>query len=119
MQREACRRLSSQRPLIAVNWSVNLHACVQRSTCISCRISSHANPALPIVQAEIDLPLHGLLAWSTKLVDGRPRVLHLRSLAVRWRRRPSEYHVYYPHNWHKIGCHGNVPRGIEKLTPDR
>jgi len=59
-----------------------------------------------IVKAEIDLL--GLLAWSTKLVDGRHRVLHLRSLVVRWRRRPSESYVYYPHNWHNISCHSNA-----------
>jgi len=50
---------------------------------------------------------------STTPVDGRPG-RPIRSLVARWRRRPSESHVYYLHNWRKIGCHGNVPRGIEK-----
>jgi len=67
-----------------------------------------------IVKAEIELPRHALLAWSTRLVDGRPRVLHVRSLIVRWRRRSSE-----SHNWHKIDCHGNVSRGIEKGISSR
>jgi len=26
--------------------------------------------------------------------------------------------MYYPHNWHKIGCHGNVPREIKQGTSD-
>ena len=54
---------------------------------------------------------------STTPVDGRPGK-PIRSLVARWRRRPSESHVYYLHNWRKIGCHGNVPRGIEKGTSD-
>jgi len=32
-------------------------------------IPSHANGILRIVKAEIDLPWHGLLAWSTSFVD--------------------------------------------------
>ena len=67
--------------LIIVNWSVYWYARVQRSTCTSWRIPSHANPTLRIVKAEIDLSRHGLLAWWTKLVDGRHRTLHLRYLS--------------------------------------
>ena len=79
-------------------WSVNWYACVQRSTCTSCRIPSHANPTLRII-AEIELPWHGLLAWSTINARRRCSVVVL----VRWRRRPSESHVYYLHSWHNIG----------------
>ena len=74
-------------------WSVNWYACVQRSTCTSCRIPSHVNPTLRII-AEIELPWHGLLAWSTINARRRCSVVVL----VRWRRRPSESHVYYPHS---------------------
>ena len=100
---------------LSVNWQA--YACVQRSTCTffqrihrnhhrpedsdgvsrhklvpispntSYRIPSHANPTLQIVKAQIDLAGHGLLAWSTKLIDVRPRLLHLSSLVVRWRCR--------------------------------
>ena len=52
--------------LILVDWSGIRYACVQRSTCTSCRIPSHANPTLRFVKEEIDLPRHGLLAWSTQ-----------------------------------------------------
>jgi len=66
--------------LIIVNW----YACVQRSTYIlSYPIAREPNPA--DCKAEI-----GLLAWSTKLVDGRPRVRSY--VVVRWR-RPSEERV--------------------------
>jgi len=74
-------------PNVIVNWSVNLYACVQHSTCSSCRIPSHANPTLRIIKARSIGVVN-----KTKLVDGRPRVL-----VVRWRRRPSESRVYYSH----------------------
>jgi len=61
MQGKARRSPPSYPPrhlLIIVNWSVNWYACIQRSTCTSCRIQSHANPILWTEKAWIHLRWH-------------------------------------------------------------
>ena len=61
MQGKARRSPPSYPPrhlLIIVNWSVNWYACIQRSTCTSCRIQSHANPILWTEKALIHLRWH-------------------------------------------------------------
>ena len=75
-----------RRLLIIVDWSVNRFACVQRSTCTSCRIPSHASvkemslgecPERKCPFPGGQCPYPDVLVLSTEIVDGRRRVLHL------------------------------------------
>jgi len=38
-------------------------------------------------------PFSGVLAWSTEIVDGRPRVLHLRRSSASWLDAHSSLHI--------------------------
>jgi len=55
------------------------------------------------------------VGWATKVVDGRPRVLHLRWSSASWLDAQSLSHIGHcdeKNVWieqTKIGCHGNVP----------
>jgi len=67
-----------RRLLIINNWSVNWHACVQRSACTSCRISSHANQSCGLTKQKLACrgtarQVVGVLVSSTSLVDRRPQ----------------------------------------------
>jgi len=69
-----------RRLLIIVDWSVNWFAYVQRSSCTFCRIPSNASVREmsegKMSKGKCSFP--GVLVLSTEIVDGRPRVLHLR-----------------------------------------
>jgi len=70
--------LTNYLPWLSLNWSVRWFAFVHRSTCTFCCIPSHASVG-EMSEGEMSrgkIPFPDVLVWSTKLVDGRPRVLH-------------------------------------------
>jgi len=95
-------------PWISLNWSVRWFAVVQRSTCTFCCIPSHASVG-EMSEGEMsrgEIPFPDVLVWSTKLVDGRPRVLHLRRSSAS-RLNAQCMRQITPGHWH---CHRSVYR---------
>jgi len=75
------------RLLAVVNWSVNLFACVQCSTCTFCRTppstECHANLILWIVP---ELGPHNWLPWQRPL-----RIVRLQPISVPWKFREDRF----------------------------
>ena len=108
--------------LIIVNWSVNWYACIQRSTCTSCRIQSHANPILWTEKALIHLRWHATASRQCiGVVNKTPRRSTTCITSTTVNRVVAECTKFITHwslwwknsvDWIKNGYHGNIQWAI-------